>query len=260
MIGRLELNRVPTTRLSRILWDTVNDMTKPERAPQLQLREEFNRWAHEGRGEGMEEHHLPIAEATLALMNLQPADCVLDLGCGTGWLARRIAARVAAGQILGVDVSDEMVRRAQAASASVSNLQFLQGSAEEIPAPADSFTQVISVESAYYWQEPARGVAEVFRVLRPGGSAWILINYYRDNPYCHQWFVHFRIPTHLLSVAEWQRLFDDASFSMVNHRRIFDATPVPEVYTGQWFRDADELRRFRAEGALLVSGRKPPQA
>ena len=228
--------------------------------PELQLKEEFNRWAKEGCCEAMEDHHLPIVTPTLALMDLQPEDSVLDLGCGTGWLARRIAASVANIQVTGVDVSDELIHRAEVASAGIPHLRFLRGTAEEIGAPGDSFTKVISVESAYYWSQPARGIREMLRVLRPGGSAWILINFYLDNPYCHQWRDHYRIPTHLLSAAEWQALFAAGGFAEVTNRRIPDLSPTPEVYSGQWFHDVDQLRRFKAEGALLVTGVKPQSA
>ena len=230
-----------------------------ETGPDQYLREEFNRWAEAGRGEGMEEHHVPIVEPTLALMDLQPTDRVLDVGCGTGWLARRLAASVPRGQVVGIDVSDEMIRRAQLAGAGIPNLRFLEGSAEQIPALEDSFTQALSVESAYYWPSPERGVAEIFRVLCTGGSAWILINYYRDNPYCHQWGAHYLIPAHLRWAEEWVSVFCQAGFVEVTHRRIPDLSATPEVYTGQWFRDADQMRQFKAQGALLISGRKPPR-
>ena len=220
------------------------------------LREEFNRWAEAGRGEEMEEHHLPIVEPTLALMDLRPTDRILDMGCGSGWLARRLAAYTPHGRVIGIDIADEMVRRAQLASTGISNLQFLQGTCEAIPAPPDTFTKVLSVESAYYWPDPASGMAEIFRVLQAGGSAWILINYYRDNPDCHQWKALFKIPTHLLSADEWQQLFRAAGFREVRERRIPNSEPIPEVYTGRWFRDAEQMRRFQMQGALLVSGTK----
>src|SRR5216684_7683667 len=51
------------------------------------LRVEFNRWAEAGRGEGMEEDHLPITLPVLERMRLAPTDNVLDVGCGAGWLS-----------------------------------------------------------------------------------------------------------------------------------------------------------------------------
>lgn len=232
-------------------------MMMPDGDGQERLREEFNRWAEEGRGEEMEDHHLPIVEPTLALMNLQATDRVLDVGCGTGWLGRRLARQVSGGQVVGIDVSDEMVRRAEKNSEGFKNLEFLQGRVDRLPWENDFFTKVISVESAYYWPDPASGLREIFRVLVPRGSAWVLINYYRDNLYCHQWGAHYTIPTHLLSADEWARIFCDAGFTDVAHRRIPDNSPTPEVYTGRWFRDAEQMRRFKQEGALLLCGSKP---
>jgi arsenite methyltransferase len=229
----------------------------PETVKDDHLREEFNRWAEAGRGAGMEHDHLPIVLPALALMDLQPDENVLDVGCGSGWLARLVAQRVTSGRVVGMDISDEMVRQARKASAELSHVMFVVGSVDQIPWDVQFFTRVISVESAYYWPESAKGLREIFRVLREGGSAWILINYYRDNPHCHQWGEKLAVPTHLLSAEEWAGLFREAGFAEVAHRRIPDPTPAPEVYTGKWFRDAEQLRAFRAEGALLVRGTKP---
>jgi ubiquinone/menaquinone biosynthesis C-methylase UbiE len=224
--------------------------------PEEQVREEFNCWAEAGCGEEMEESHLPIVLPTLALIEFQPIDTVLDLGCGSGWLARRVAGLVPEGRVLGVDVSDVMVRRAQQASSGFSNVTFLEGTAHRIPWQDGYFNKVISVESAYYWPEPSKGLSEILRVLAKGGSAWILINYYRDNPHCHQWGAQYNIPAHLLAADEWADLFRQAGFTRVGHRRIPDNSRTPEVYTGRWFRDAEQMRRFKQEGALLIHGAK----
>ncbi len=221
------------------------------------VREEFNRWAAAGQGEEMEEHHLPIVLPTLALMRIESHDRVLDVGCGTGWLPRRLAGELTQDRVVGMDVSDEMIQRARAASAGIGNPTFVVGGVDRIPWEDDFFTKVISVESAYYWPDPARGIQEIFRVLAPGGSAWILINYYRDNPHCHQWGAQYKIPSHLLWAEEWAELYRRAGFTGVEHRRIPDDSPSPEVYTGRWFRDAEQLRAFKKEGALLVQGVKP---
>jgi SAM-dependent methyltransferase len=220
------------------------------------LREEFNRWAEAGRGDAMEEQHLPIVEPMLALIEFNPHDKVLDVGCGTGWLVRRIALLVSAGLAAGMDVADAMLRRAEALSAPQLNVVFARGRVDAIPWDSGFFSTVLSVESAYYWPDPAKGLGEIFRVLSPGGAAWILINYYRDNPHCHQWGELLKVPTHLFSAEEWGELLRQAGFRDVSHRRIPDRSPTPDVYKGRWFRDAEQMRNFKQEGALLLDGVK----
>ena len=80
---------------------------------EAQLREEFNRWADAGKGESMENDHLPIVQPVLALMQIAPDDNVLDVGCGGGWLSRIIAPRIPDGRMVGMDISDEMIRHAR---------------------------------------------------------------------------------------------------------------------------------------------------
>src|SRR6202049_2130477 len=163
------------------------------------LREEFNRWAEAGRGEGMEEDHLPITLPVLDLMQFALDDNVLDVGCGAGWLERLLSERVPEGRVVGMDISDEMVRRARRNYVALENAMFVIGGVDEIPWDANFFTRAISVESAYYWPDPARGLREIHRVLREGGTAWIVINFYLDNPHSHQWAKQFATPAHLLS-------------------------------------------------------------
>ncbi len=220
------------------------------------LREEFNRWAEAGRGEGMEQDHLPITLPVLQQMRPAPTDNVLDVGCGSGWLSRRIAQMVPEGRVVGMDVSDQMIRVARRTSMDRENVLYVTGEAGEIPWEANFFTQAISVESAYYWPDPAAGLKEIFRVLRPGGKLWILINYYRDNPHCHQWGALLAVKTHLLLADEWSELSSGAGFTGVVRERVVDSSPSPETYNGRWFRDAAQLRAFKAEGALLVHGEK----
>jgi arsenite methyltransferase len=228
----------------------------PEIAPNENLREEFNRWAEAGRGDGMEQDHLPITLPVLEKMRLAPTDNILDVGCGTGWLARRLASLVPEGRVVGMDIADEMIRHARRASAGFDNLLFVAGEVGGIPWQPVFFSRAISVESAYYWPDPAAGFREVFRVLQDGGSAWVLINYYRDNAHCHQWGDLLAVRTHLLFADEWAELFKAAGFSSVGHERVVDPSPSPDVYTGRWFRDAAQLRAFKQEGALLVYGTK----
>src|SRR5260370_40456382 len=89
------------------------------------LREEFNRWAEAGRGEGMEQDHLRITLRVLEKRRLAPTDTVLDVGCGAGWLSRRLAKLVPEGRVGGMDISEERNRQARRASVDFDNLMFV---------------------------------------------------------------------------------------------------------------------------------------
>ncbi len=226
------------------------------------LQQEFNRWAEEGRGEQMERHHLAITEATLRLMDLKPGERVLDLGCGAGW-ATRILARLVAegpqgfGQVVGLDISDEMIRRARAASREFENIMYVWGSAEKVPWEENYFDKVLSVESFYYYPDADRVLNELFRVVAPRGRLFILINLYKDNPYSLQWVDRLKVPVQVRSEAEYLELLRRHAFEDVAARRIPDPTPTPHDYCGQWFNSAEDLREFKHIGALLLMGAKP---
>ena len=226
-----------------------------------QLRQEFNQWAEQGKGEEMEAHHISITEQSLALMKLKPGDRVLDLGCGAGWASRLIAKVVAngdrPGQVIGVDVSDEMIRRARAASTEYDNLMFVVGSAQQVPWEENFFDKVLSVESFYYYADQERALAEMFRVMAPKGELYILINLYRDNHYSLRWVEELKIPVQVHSEQEYIEMLQRHTFEEVRAVRVPDLTPTPEEYSGRWFKNAEELRDFKRIGALLLVARKP---
>ena len=225
------------------------------------LRQEFNQWAEQGKGEEMENHHISITEQTMAMMNLKPGDKILDLGCGAGWASRLLAGAVndaqKPGQVIGLDVSDEMIRRARAASRDYENLMFVVGSAEAVPWEENYFDKVLSVESFYYYADQDRALAELFRVMAPMGELYILINLYRDNHYTVDWQKLLQVPIHMKSEQEYVELLKAHTFEDVRAVRVPDLTPTPDEYTGRWFKNAEELREFKRIGALLLIARKP---
>ena len=222
-----------------------------------QVRAEFNRWAEAGRGEEMAEEHAAIAAGMLAGIEFAPDDKILDIGCGSGWLCGLLSDKVPRGQVVGLDVADEMVRRARQRHADHPRLMFLIAGAEDIPWDDNFFNKAVSIESAYYWPDPAQAFREIFRVLQPSGTLYLLINLYKENVYSHQWRDKLSLNTHLLSGEEWCQLMQQAGFTSACHSRVPDPRAVPEGYQSKWFNNANELRQFRREGALLCQGTKP---
>src|SRR6266853_1238581 len=231
-------------------------------SPDDRLQQEFNRWADQGEGAKMERHHLDITEKAMRRMDLRPGERVLDLGCGSGW-ATRLLARVVGegpdgfGQVVGVDISDEMIRQARAASKEFDNIMFVVGSAAQIPWEENFFDKVLSIESFYYYPDQERALAELFRVMAPHGRLFILINLYQDNPYSLRWVDELKVPVHARSQAEYLTLLKAHAFENVETRRIPDESPTPEEYSGKWFKNAEELRDFKRIGALLLTATKP---
>jgi len=223
----------------------------PSQADQ-KLQQEFNQWAAAGRGDEMESHHSDITEQTLALMDIKPTDRILDLGCGTGWASRRLARLATAGEVVGIDVADVMLRRAADESADVPNVRYVWGSAEKIPSPDASFTKVLSVESFYYYADQGKALDELHRVMAHDSRLFILINLYKDNHYSLRWVSELKVPVQALSEAEYIALLQEHGFSNVQARRIPDRSPTPETYSGKWFKNAEELRDFKRIGALLL--------
>jgi SAM-dependent methyltransferase len=100
----------------------------------------------------------------LAEHGIGPGARVLDLGCGTGIVTRRL---IDAGcRVTGVDVSAPMLAHARAR---VPEAEFVEAAAEHLPFADASFDAVTSAQ-AFHWFDQARVLAELTRVVRPGGT------------------------------------------------------------------------------------------
>ena len=119
-------------------------------------------------------HHRWRARAA-DLAALGPGDSALDVACGTGDLAIELARRVGTGgEVIGSDFAEEMLERARAKAAGRVGLAWEWGNALELPYASGRFDAATVGFGARNFSDLDRGLAEMTRVVRPGGRVVVL--------------------------------------------------------------------------------------
>jgi ubiquinone/menaquinone biosynthesis C-methylase UbiE len=112
----------------------------------------------------------PLAEDLIRTAHLRTGERVLDVGCGTGVVARLAAAAVGPGaRVAGLDVNPGMLAVARSAAPNGSDIEWREAKAEQIPYADDSFDVVLCQMSLQFMEDRARALEEMRRVLAPDG-------------------------------------------------------------------------------------------
>jgi SAM-dependent methyltransferase len=109
----------------------------------------------------------------IALLDVRASHEVLEVGFGGGLALDPLLALAWAGRVTGVEPSADMReagRRRHAAAIASGRLRLDAASVERLPYAPAEFDRVLSVNTLYFWPDPAAGLAEMYRVMRPGGS------------------------------------------------------------------------------------------
>jgi len=123
-------------------------------------------------------HEQALRQTTVELAGVQPGDCVLEVGCGTGSLT--LAAKRQAGlsgKVFGIDIITGMIEVSQRKAAEAhEEITFQEGSIDNIPFSADQFDVVMCSFMIFHMSEETRrkGISEIHRVLKPGGRLLVL--------------------------------------------------------------------------------------
>ncbi|GAA3154008.1 hypothetical protein GCM10010466_51170 [Planomonospora alba] len=114
--------------------------------------------------------------ADVASAPLPEGSRVLDVGTGPGRVPLAIAAARPDLRIEGLDLSPGMIDRARrnaARAGTAGRVEFTVGDVADLPHPDGSVDLVVSTMSQHHWPDPAAGMRELSRILRPGGQVWI---------------------------------------------------------------------------------------
>jgi len=114
---------------------------------------------------------VPVRQTALrlALQLLPQARRVLDVGCGTGRLLRHARPCYPTAELVGVDLAGRMVATASAITPTKLAVRYVHGRAECLPFTDDVFDLVFTTLSLRHWTDLSAGIAEIGRVLTPGG-------------------------------------------------------------------------------------------
>jgi ubiquinone/menaquinone biosynthesis C-methylase UbiE len=108
----------------------------------------------------------------VSLLDVQPADQVLEIGFGPG-LAVAALVRAGAGHVYGIDHTDVMLRQASrrnAAAIQAGRVTLVNAPVDQLPAALEGpFDAILAVNSLGFWPAPAERLAELRRRLAPGG-------------------------------------------------------------------------------------------
>ena len=181
----------------------------------------FGKWAEEGKDVGMEKGHATSVKDMLdfALQertNIGKNFSFLDLGCGNGWAARKVAENTLCTDAVGLDGAEQMII----------NAKKIAGQVEYIHADINSyipnrkFDLIHSMEVLYYLEDPAEKVKSFTNNwLEDQGRLIIGIDHYYENLDSHSWEEKVGTPMLMLKEAEWLDIFFESGLNDVKSWR-----------------------------------------
>jgi ubiquinone/menaquinone biosynthesis C-methylase UbiE len=133
----------------------------------------------------MDHRNARAHDFALKRLDVRQADSVLDIGFGTGRLVRKLAKKARDGYIAGVDPSELMLHTAEKRTRRFrkkGRVELRLGEASLLPWPDARFDKVTALHCFQFWSDPQHDIAEVRRVLKPGGLFVLILRARRKPP------------------------------------------------------------------------------
>jgi ubiquinone/menaquinone biosynthesis C-methylase UbiE len=172
---RRPAERYALSQVRREAWSAVSDACKRLEAAMAvpgATVASFNTWAGDYDHSVLQPTlYVPVHQTALQLAQelVRRPRRILDVGCGTARLLRQARLRYPQAELVGVDLAWRMITTASAATPAEPPVRYVHASAERLPFTHDTFDLVFATLSLRHWTDPAAGIAQIARVLIPGG-------------------------------------------------------------------------------------------
>lgn len=204
------------------------------------VRKTFDKWAENGRAELMEIEHGKNVSKFLDKISFDSEFSFLDIGCGNGWVVRRIANKTNCKKAIGIDKSRKMIIQAKMKTKSKKE-KYIHTDIESWKYNG-KFNFIFSMESLYYTDSIEKTLKKIYKLSSPGGQFFCGTDFYTDNKTTARWADIMKIQMHLHSKKEWKEFFKDAGF---------------EVKT-KHIKDLKSRKKWKRDfGTLFIIGTKP---
>ena len=174
----------------------------------------------------------PWVHCLVDMAALQPGEHVLDVACGTGFVARLAADRVGAkGRVVGIDLNASMVEVARAVSGqdAAAPIEWRTGDAAALPVESGIFDAVLCQQGVQFFPDRVRALREMCRVLRPGGRLAFTV-----------WSAIGEIPYHAaLADALARHVSAEAGAMARASSALHDAVDLRDLVASAGFRNVD---------------------
>ncbi|MCH9658010.1 class I SAM-dependent methyltransferase [archaeon] len=176
------------------------------------VRKTFDEWAQNGRAELMEEEHGRNVLKFLESISFDKPFTFLDVGCGNGWVVRKIAKEENCKKSIGIDKSKKMIIQARKKIES-KNEEYIHTDIESMKNRV-KFDFIFSMESLYYADSIEIALEKIYKLLKPGGQFFCGTDFYTENKATARWAGMMRIQMHLHSKKEWKKFFKNAGLNV----------------------------------------------
>jgi ubiquinone/menaquinone biosynthesis C-methylase UbiE len=219
------------------------------------IRATFDGWVETGLADRLQDAHGDVVAQVLEQLAIRAGERILDLGCGNGWATRLLAQGAPGAQAVGVDASPRMIARADELHSFRIRARYELGRFEALEFPDGHFDRAFSMAALCFSPDVERALAELYRVLKPGGAVDVVLDCHAESPASARWGELFGIPLARRSAPEWRTAFEAAGFRSVATRTIVDrrGPGEPAEFTAdEWCLSWDERVATHAAGSLWI--------